>query len=42
MINASGEHHPERILKYAAAVLVFALLAYAAFLDLAVLAGSQI
>ena len=32
MINASGEHHTERILKHAAALLVLALLAYAAFL----------
>jgi len=32
MINASGEHHPKRILKYAAALLVLALLAYATLL----------
>ncbi|MGA9666759.1 MAG: PAS domain S-box protein [Gallionella sp.] len=32
MINTSGEHHPKRILKYVAALLVLALLADAAFL----------
>ncbi len=32
MTNASGEHHPKRVLKYSASLLVFALLAYATFL----------
>jgi PAS domain S-box-containing protein len=32
MINASGEHHPKRILKYSATLIVVALLVYATFL----------
>lgn len=32
MVNASGVHHPKRVLKYSATVLVVALFAYAVFL----------